>query len=200
MFRNSVRWRTGWDSNPRYAFTHTRVPGVRLKPLGHLSRGNAGKTTAVGRAGYIPRNFGGSTEIYQNFDIGRQFPIYRLSAAGPKGRAGLQPETLVVRFLFRVLSLLALCVGVVFGVIDAIASLSASQVIMTPISEAWIETHPGSLMTLEELVVGRLGDGAWLALRDVVLPQPAFAAMLVLSLAFWMIGYKKPSLAGRFAA
>ena len=30
-------WRTGWDSNPRYAFTHTRVPGVRLKPLGHLS-------------------------------------------------------------------------------------------------------------------------------------------------------------------
>jgi hypothetical protein len=25
------------DSNPRYAFTHTRVPGVRLKPLGHLS-------------------------------------------------------------------------------------------------------------------------------------------------------------------
>ncbi len=32
-----LKWRTGWDSNPRYAFTHTRVPGVRLKPLGHLS-------------------------------------------------------------------------------------------------------------------------------------------------------------------
>ena len=30
-------WRREWDSNPRYAFTHTRVPGVRLKPLGHLS-------------------------------------------------------------------------------------------------------------------------------------------------------------------
>jgi hypothetical protein len=145
-------------------------------------------------------NSGGSTEISQNFDIGRQFPIYSVSAAGLKGHGGLQPETLVVRFLFRVLSLLALCVGVVFGVIDAIASVSASQVIMTPISEAWIETHPGSLMTLEELVVGRLGDGAWLTLRDVVLPQPAFAAMLVVSLAFWMIGYKKPSLAGRFAA
>ena len=33
------RWRRGWDSNPRYAFTYTRVPGVRLKPLGHLSAG-----------------------------------------------------------------------------------------------------------------------------------------------------------------
>jgi hypothetical protein len=107
---------------------------------------------------------------------------------------------LVVRFLFRVLSLLALCVGVVFCVVDSIASVSASQVIMTPLSAAWINAHPGSLMALESLVVTRLGDGAWLALRDVVLPQPAFAGMFVLSLMFWMIGYKTPSPAGRFAA
>ncbi len=31
------KWRTERDSNPRYAFTYTRVPGVRLQPLGHLS-------------------------------------------------------------------------------------------------------------------------------------------------------------------
>jgi hypothetical protein len=30
-------WRREWDSNPRYGFPHTRVPGVRLQPLGHLS-------------------------------------------------------------------------------------------------------------------------------------------------------------------
>jgi hypothetical protein len=30
--------RTGWDSNPRYAFTYTHFPGVRLKPLGHPSK------------------------------------------------------------------------------------------------------------------------------------------------------------------
>ncbi len=29
--------RTGRDSNPRYAFTHTHFPGVHLKPLGHPS-------------------------------------------------------------------------------------------------------------------------------------------------------------------
>ena len=105
-----------------------------------------------------------------------------------------------MRFLFRILSLLALCVGIVFGVVDSIASVSASQVIMTPLSEAWIDAHPGSLMMLESLVETRLGDGAWLALRDVVLPQPASAAFVVLSLVFWMIGFKKPSPAGRFAA
>src|SRR5437879_578729 len=30
-------WRREWDSNPRYAFTYTRFPSVRLKPLGHPS-------------------------------------------------------------------------------------------------------------------------------------------------------------------
>lgn len=30
-------WRTERDSNPRYAFTYTRFPGVHLQPLGHLS-------------------------------------------------------------------------------------------------------------------------------------------------------------------
>ncbi len=33
--------RMGWDSNPRYAFTYTHFPGVRLKPLGHPSQGRA---------------------------------------------------------------------------------------------------------------------------------------------------------------
>ena len=32
-----LKWRREWDSNPRYVFTHTRFPSVRLKPLGHPS-------------------------------------------------------------------------------------------------------------------------------------------------------------------
>ncbi len=31
------KWRTERDSNPRYGCPYTRVPGVRLQPLGHLS-------------------------------------------------------------------------------------------------------------------------------------------------------------------
>lgn len=30
-------WRRGRDSNPRWGLAHTRFPGVRLKPLIHLS-------------------------------------------------------------------------------------------------------------------------------------------------------------------
>ena len=31
------KWRTGWDSNPRWAFTHGGFQDRCLKPLGHLS-------------------------------------------------------------------------------------------------------------------------------------------------------------------
>src|SRR5262249_37853253 len=33
----SISWRRGRDSNPRDGCPPTRVPGVRLRPLGHLS-------------------------------------------------------------------------------------------------------------------------------------------------------------------
>ena len=36
LYLNS-QWRRERDSNPRYDFSHTRVPGVHLQPLGHLS-------------------------------------------------------------------------------------------------------------------------------------------------------------------
>jgi hypothetical protein len=39
---HSFHWRRERDSNPRYAFTHTRFPSVRLKPLGHLSKATPG--------------------------------------------------------------------------------------------------------------------------------------------------------------
>ena len=33
----AVKWRTGWDSNPRYCFQYTRFPGEPVRPLRHLS-------------------------------------------------------------------------------------------------------------------------------------------------------------------
>jgi hypothetical protein len=32
-----IYWRRGWDSNPRTRLGVTHFPGVRLRPLGHLS-------------------------------------------------------------------------------------------------------------------------------------------------------------------
>ena len=35
--RGDFAWRRDRDSNPGYDYSHTRVPGVHLQPLGHLS-------------------------------------------------------------------------------------------------------------------------------------------------------------------
>lgn len=43
-------WRKRRDSNPRYAFTYTHFPGVRLKPLGHPSASGRSYPLPAGRA------------------------------------------------------------------------------------------------------------------------------------------------------
>ncbi len=52
--RSSVlNWRRDRDSNPGYAFTHTRFPSVRLKPLGHLSSAGCFPHRGVPRTGVL---------------------------------------------------------------------------------------------------------------------------------------------------
>lgn len=106
----------------------------------------------------------------------------------------------MVRLAFRMISLLFLCVGTVAAAVDAIASVSASRMILTPLASVWTDISPASLLKLQEMLEMRFGSAAWSAVQDTLLPQPAFAVLFALSLAFWMVGYKKPSLAGRFAA
>ena len=37
----AVKWRRGWDSNPRYGFPYARFRGEYFQPLSHLSAANA---------------------------------------------------------------------------------------------------------------------------------------------------------------
>lgn len=120
--------------------------------------------------------------------------------SGREARPSAKAGEFVVRLIFRVLSFLALCLGVIAASVDSIASVSASQISLTPVEAAWMDLSPSSLSALQGLVESQLGPAAWTAFAGLVLPQPAFAALLALSLLFWMIGYKKPSPAGRFAA
>src|SRR5216683_3174902 len=48
----SVFWRRGWDSNPRYGFPHARFRGECFQPLSHLS--------AVVRQLILAKRWGGS--------------------------------------------------------------------------------------------------------------------------------------------
>ncbi len=69
-----------------------------------------------------------------------------------------------------------------------------------PASLAWVEIGPTSLVRFRAVVEDRVGAAVWQMFDAWLLPQPAFAVLLSLALILWMIGYKKPSPAGRFAA
>ncbi len=106
----------------------------------------------------------------------------------------------MVRFVFRLVSFTALCLAVIAAAMDSIASVSASQFVVTPLRLAWVEIDPTSLVRFRAAVEDRAGAAVWQVFDSWLLPQPAFAVLLSLALIFWMIGYKKPSPAGRFAA
>ena len=47
-------WRRGWDSNPRTRLGVTHFPGVRLRPLGHLSSRPQGYRSGPSRSNLAP--------------------------------------------------------------------------------------------------------------------------------------------------
>ena len=91
-----MSWRREWDSNPRYAFTYTRFPSVRLKPLGHPSgaRPFGGgrvlgglRKPVVGRQRVRPRSA---------IEPGRAARGNRMARRAPG-----TPGVLMIRFVFR---------------------------------------------------------------------------------------------------
>jgi hypothetical protein len=108
--------------------------------------------------------------------------------------------SVMIRFVFRLLSLVALVVAVGAATMDSIESVASSEVVLTSLATAWTEMSPSSLMAAQAAAEEHLPAVVWQMLREWLLPQPAFAAFLVLALLFWMVGYKREHPAGRFAA
>ncbi|AGS20064.1 hypothetical protein NXC12_CH00195 [Rhizobium etli] len=105
-----------------------------------------------------------------------------------------------MRFLLRLASLVALAAAVIAGTIDSIQSVAASAVVMTPMSDAWQDVSPDTLMSLQSALSYYIHPRFYAFIFQWLMLQPAFAVFLVIALLFWMIGYKKPPIAGRFTA
>jgi hypothetical protein len=71
-----------------------------------------------------------------------------------------------MRFVARVLSLIFLVFAVLAGLVDAIQSVAASELVLTPLIEAWSAGSPDTLDFVEGLVAEYLPGPAW----DTVLP------------------------------
>ncbi|MDX1294432.1 MAG: hypothetical protein R3265_16570 [Hyphomonas sp.] len=105
-----------------------------------------------------------------------------------------------MRFVARVLSLIFLVFAVLAGLVDAIQSVAASELVLTPLIEAWSAGSPDTLDFVEGLVAEYLPGPAWDTGLAWVLAQPASAVFLAVSLLFYLAGYRRAKPAGRFSA
>jgi hypothetical protein len=134
--------------------------------------------------------------------LGPNYLLFRVEngvADRATSSADRRPEV-SMRFLLRLASLIALAVAVIAGTIDSIQSVAASAVVITPMGDAWQDLSPSSLSALQSSISYYVNPRFYALLFQWLMLQPAFAVFLVLSLLFWMVGYKKPPMAGRFAA
>ncbi|WP_408015691.1 hypothetical protein [Rhizobium alarense] len=105
-----------------------------------------------------------------------------------------------MRFFLRFLSAVALVVAVMAGTIDAIQSIAANELVLTPLAVAWASASPETIAYVADTIMNRLHPHVWNYGAMWVLAQPAFAVLLALSLFFWVIAYRRPPMAGRFTA
>lgn len=105
-----------------------------------------------------------------------------------------------MRFLLRFFSLVSLVLATIAGTIDSIRSVASSAVDMTSFGSFWMSVSPSSFEKLLSTTAAGDADRLYVSTVTWLLSQPAFGVLLVVSLLFWMMGYRKPSPTGRFVA
>ncbi len=97
----------------------------------------------------------------------------------------------MIRFLFRLLAMISLCVAVIMAVLDGARSVAASAVTFKPLGVSWFETSPDTLNLAQAIIQRYLLPIIWDPAMIWVLNQPGFAVMAVLSLLLYIAGYKR---------
>ncbi len=105
----------------------------------------------------------------------------------------------MIRFLFRLLSTVALAIGVVMAVLDATRTVAASAIVVTPLATSWDAFSPGTLDQAEAFVTRMPGAGLWDPVLTSVLALPGWIVFAALSLLFYAIGRKPATRPDGFA-
>lgn len=97
----------------------------------------------------------------------------------------------MIRFLFRLLAMITLCIAVIMAVLDGARSVAASAIKLKPLGASWYETSPETINLAQAIIQRYLLPVIWDPAMIWVLNQPGFAVMGVLSLLLYIIGYKR---------
>jgi hypothetical protein len=96
----------------------------------------------------------------------------------------------MIRFIFRLLAMVALCVSVIMAVLDGARSVAASEIVLTPLGVSWYAASPETINLAQAIVQRYLLPSIWDPFMIWVLNQPGFLVMAALAALLYMIGYR----------
>jgi hypothetical protein len=105
----------------------------------------------------------------------------------------------MLRFLFRLMAMVALSVAVIMAVLDATRTVAASQLVLTPLSTSWITVSPDTLDAAKSFVMEKIHPLVWDPVVVFILNQPGFLVFAILAFLLHAIGRKPERRIGRFA-
>lgn len=112
----------------------------------------------------------------------------RAYLSGQGARA--ETETTMIRLLFRLLATIALVGAVIAGTVDAMRSVAANAVELTSLAAGWGAISASSLGQARQAIAENL-PSPFPAAFGWFLEQPAVAVLLVASLLFYLVGYRR---------
>lgn len=95
------------------------------------------------------------------------------------------------RFLFRVLAVASLALGVIFAVLDAARSVGSSRMVATSLGDIWSAASPQTLADVKMLVTHYIGPMGWDPVLVWVLDCPAWGIFVSLALLLYAITYRR---------
>jgi hypothetical protein len=106
----------------------------------------------------------------------------------------------MIRFLLRVLAMVALAVAVIMAVLDATRTIAASQLVMTPLGSSWSSASPDTLASAQAFVEQKMHPLLWDPVIVQLLALPGFVVFGAASLVLYAVGRRPERRLGRFAA
>ncbi|HHK75192.1 MAG TPA: hypothetical protein ENJ57_08515 [Rhizobiales bacterium] len=94
--------------------------------------------------------------------------------------------------IFRSLSYLLLSLAFVITLLDAIRSLAANALVITPLGQLWTSLHVSSLHLVQSFLVDRDLNLLWDPVMLTILKWPAFTVPAIAALLLAWIGRKRP--------
>ena len=105
----------------------------------------------------------------------------------------------MLRFLFRVMAMVALAIAVIMAVLDATRTIAASTLVLTPLNTSWLNVSPDSFAAVQAFLIDRTHPLLWDPAMVFILNRPGFVVFGALAFLLYAIGRRPRRRIGRFA-